>query len=241
MEPSSTTISEPGGIRPPVMSASSRVVFAATCTPAVRSSLVAFWEVAVPNTCPVPSGCAQARAAAARTRVLPVPAGPVITSTVRAEVSTCQTAAAWSSRSPRGVVCSRASCARSCSCAAQQRRVGAQAARRQLTGQPRRTLRLRLGEELFLQGQLRGGGVPRDAGPGVDAAPVQLAAQRAGQRRPLRGLQRDHLAGSPGQGLLRQAEQQLPGGRRVHVPGLRRHHQGELLEQVVPGPGRMFG
>ena len=70
-------------------SARSLVVFAATRTPAWRSSLVAFWEVAVPNT-----GPPHARAAAASTRVLPVPAGPVTTSTVRAEVSTCQTAAA---------------------------------------------------------------------------------------------------------------------------------------------------
>ena len=89
IEPSSAMISEPAGIRPLAMSASSRVVFAATWTPAWRSSLVAFCEVAVPNT-----GPSQARAVAARTRVLPVPAGPVITSTVRAEVSTCQTAAA---------------------------------------------------------------------------------------------------------------------------------------------------
>ena len=54
---------------------------------------MAFWEVAVPKTGPF-----QARAMAARTRVLPVPAGPVITSTVRAEVSACHAAAAWSSR-----------------------------------------------------------------------------------------------------------------------------------------------
>ena len=73
------------------------MVFAVTWMPAARSSLVAFWEVAVPTT-----GPSHARAMAARTRVLPVPAGPVITSTVRAEVSACQAAAAWSSRSPRG-------------------------------------------------------------------------------------------------------------------------------------------
>ena len=79
MEPSSARISEPGGMRPCWRSASSRVVFAATRMPAARSSLVAFWEVAVPNT-----GPSQIRAAVARTRVLPVPAGPVITSTVRA-------------------------------------------------------------------------------------------------------------------------------------------------------------
>jgi hypothetical protein len=97
MEPSSATISERGGIRPRWMAPSSRVVFAATWIPAWRSSLVAFWEVAVPTT-----GPSHARAMAARTLVLPVPAGPVITSTVRAEVSACQAAAAWSSRSPRG-------------------------------------------------------------------------------------------------------------------------------------------
>ena len=94
---------------------------------------------------------------------------------------------------------------------------------------------------LFFQGQLRGGGVPRGAGPRVDAAPVQLAAQRRGQRRPFGGLQAHHVAGPAGQGLLGQAEQQLLGGVRVHLPGLRRHDQGELLEQVVPGPGGLLG
>src|SRR5204862_4363 len=56
-------------------------------------------------------------AAAARARVLPVPAGPVITSAVRGEVSACQIAAAWSSRSPPCAPRSRAFCARSRSCA----------------------------------------------------------------------------------------------------------------------------
>jgi Phage integrase family len=115
IEPSSTTISEPRGMRPTRMSASSRVVLAATATPALRSSLVAFWDVAVPNT-PGRSGPAQARAVTARTRILPVPAGRVITSAVRPEASTCQAAAAWSSRSPRCVTCLRASCARSVPC-----------------------------------------------------------------------------------------------------------------------------
>jgi hypothetical protein len=69
MEPSSATISEPGGIRPRWMAPSRRVVFAATWIPAWRSSLVAFWEVAVPNT-----GPSHAPAMAARTLVLPVPA-----------------------------------------------------------------------------------------------------------------------------------------------------------------------
>jgi len=87
MEPSSTRISDPGRMLPGL--ASSWVVFAAAATPAARSSFVAFCEVAVPAT-----GPPQAFAAAARARVLPVPAGPVITSAVRGEVSACQTAAA---------------------------------------------------------------------------------------------------------------------------------------------------
>ena len=150
-------------------------------------------------------------------------------------------AAAWSSRSPRGA----AGCACVGRAAAQlrleQRCVGAQAARRHLARQARRALGLRVRDQLLFQGQLRGGGVPRDAGPGVHAAPVQLTAQRRGQRRPLRGLQAHHLAGPPGQGLLGQAEQQLLRRLRAHLPGFRRHDQGELLDQVVPGPGGMLG
>ena len=49
MEPSSATISDPGGIRPRWGLASSLVVFAAIRMPAARSSLVAFWEVAIPE------------------------------------------------------------------------------------------------------------------------------------------------------------------------------------------------
>ena len=173
MEPSSATISEPGGIWPRWMAASSRVVLAASRIPAARRPLVAFWEVAVPNT-----GPSQARAMAARTRVLPVPAGPVITSTVRGEVSACHAAAAWSRRSPRGAACSRGSCARPASSA---RSCARSAPRRRAASSPgsaRRALRLRVRDQPLLHRQLRGGGVPRDARPRVDAAPVQLAAQR---------------------------------------------------------------
>jgi hypothetical protein len=85
MEPSLARISEPGGIRFSARSVRSRVVFAASWTPAARSSLVAFWEVAVPTT-----GPSHAETAAARTQVFPVPAGPVTISTVRAEVSTAR-------------------------------------------------------------------------------------------------------------------------------------------------------
>ena len=208
-------------------------MFAATWMPAARSSLVAFWEVAVPNT-----GPSHTRAAVARTLVLPVPAGPVITSTVRAEVSTCQTAAAWSRRSPRGAACSRASCARPRSCASSS---AGSAPRRRAASSPGRRgapCVCACATSRSSSGQLRGGGVPRDARPRVDAAPVQLAAQRCGQRRPFRGLQAHHLAGPAGQRLLGQAEQQLLRLLRAHLPGLRRHDQGELLEQVVPGPGR---
>ena len=120
------------------------------------------------------TGPSQIRAAVARTRVLPVPAGPVITSTVRAEVSTCQTAAAWSRRSPPGVSCVSGAGPRSCASSS----AGSAPRRRAtpLAGHPRRGLGLRVRDELFFGGQLRGGGVPGGAGAGVDAAPVEVAA-----------------------------------------------------------------
>ena len=62
MEPSSAGISEPGGVLPG--SARSLVVFADIWMAAWRSSLVAFWKVALPTT-----GPRQVRAAAASTRV----------------------------------------------------------------------------------------------------------------------------------------------------------------------------
>jgi hypothetical protein len=125
-------------------------------------------------------------------------------------------------------------------CRLQLREIGAETPRGQLAGQPRRALGLRVRDQLVFHRQLRGGGVPRDAGPRVDAAAVQLAAQRRGQRRPLRSLQAHHHTGPAGQGLLGQADQQLLRFLQVHSPGLRRHHQGELLDQVVPGPGRVL-
>ncbi len=119
-----------------------------------------------------------------RVSVINAPAGPVITSTVRGEVSACQTAAAWSSRSPRGAACARVSCARSRSCASSSAGISADAPRGQVAGQPRHVLGLRVRDECVFHGQLRGGGVPRDAGPRVHAAPVEFPAQRLGKRRP---------------------------------------------------------
>ena len=173
IEPSSATISEPGGMRP----VRGRRA-AGWCSPrpghrrcGARWWRSGRWRCRTPGRPtpgrrrPGPGSC-------------PVPAGPVTTSTVRAEVSTCQTAAAWSSRSPRGVACSRASCARPRSCASSS---AASAPRRRAASSPGSRgapLRLRVRDQLLLSRQLRGGGVPRGARPRVDAAPVQLAAQR---------------------------------------------------------------
>ena len=234
MEPSSATISAPGGIRPCCEVGEQTGGIHGDPDSGRRRPLVAFWDVAVPNT-----GPSQIRAAVARTRVLPVPAGPVITSTVRGEVRTCQTAAAWSSRSPRGAACSRALCARPRSCASSS---AGSAPRRRAAQSPGRRGALWVcacASSLFFQGQLRGSGVSRGPGPGVDAAPVQLAAQRRRERRPLGRLDAHHLTGPPGQGLVGQAEQQFLGFLGAHLPRLRRHHQREMLEQVVPGPGRV--
>ena len=177
----------------------------------------------------------------ARTQVFPVPAGPVMISTVRAEVRTCQMAAAWSSRSPRGA----ARLARVARAAAQLRlehcRVGAQAPRRQLARQVRRALRLRVRDQLLFHGQLRGGGVPRDAGRSRRCARRAGGAATSGSGGHCGCLQAHHLAGPAGQRLLGQAEQQLLRRLRAHLPGLRRHDQCELLDQVMPGPGRVLG
>ena len=154
-------------------------------------------------------------------------------------MSACHAAAAWSRRSPRRAACPRASCApparaaRSCARSAPRRRAASSPG-------THGALRLRLRDETLLHRQLRGGGVPRDARTRIDAAAVQLAAQRRRQRRPLRCLQAHHLTGPAGQRLLAQAEQQLLGFLRAHVTGFCRQDERQLLEQVVPGPGRML-
>ena len=66
--------------------------------PAARV-LRADWDAVMPTTGPRPAAV-QARAISARTRVLPDPAGALITDTRRPSVSTDSAAAAWSSRSP---------------------------------------------------------------------------------------------------------------------------------------------
>jgi len=91
-------------------------LFSAARTPASASTFRAACAVAMPSTCPIPAS-AHACAAAARTAVFPLPAGPVITSTTRADVSACHSAAPWSSRSPDPVTPAPDSRARSYSCA----------------------------------------------------------------------------------------------------------------------------
>ena len=87
-------------------------------------------------------------------------------------------------------------------------------------------------------GQLRGGRVPRGAGPGVDAAAVQLAPQRRRQRRPLAAPPATPPARFAPTAPHRPARPAAPARLlRAQVPGLGRHHQGELFQQVVPGPG----
>ena len=219
IELSSTTMSEPAGMRPWSMSASSRVVFAATCTPALRSSFVAFWEVAVPNTRPrlawlgpgLRGGRERAGLAGARgpDDHLHGPAGgervvdggglveaqaalrDVLARVVRAFAQLCL----------------------------EQRGVCAEPLRRLLGRQVRRALRLGLRDQPLLGGQLRGGGVAFGAWPRVDAAAVQVAAQRVRQRRPLRGLERDDGLDVPRQCLIGQAEQQRLRGAGRHAAG----------------------
>ena len=72
------------------------------------------------------------------------------TSTVRAEVSTCQTAAAWSSRSPLRVTVLARVLRALAQLRRQQLRVGSQPPRRELAWQPGRALRLRVRDEPLL-------------------------------------------------------------------------------------------
>ena len=91
----------------------------------------------------------------------------------------------------------------------QQSRVGAKAFRCLLAWQAWCSLGLGMSDELFFRGKLRGGGISRGAWPGVDAAAVQLAAQRTGLRLPLRRLQADDIADGTRQGLIGQADEQI--------------------------------
>ena len=186
IEPSSTTISEPAGMRPWSMSASSRVVFAATCTPALRNSFVAFWEVAVPNTrpgSPVGPGlrCGRERAGLAGARGpddhLHGPAGGEHVVDGGGLVETQPALRDVLARAVRAL-------AQLC---LEQRGVCAEPQRCLFGRQVRRALRLGLRDQPLLGGQLRGRGVAFGAWPRVDAAAVQVAAQRVGQRRPFAG------------------------------------------------------
>jgi hypothetical protein len=64
--------------------------------------LRADWDAVMPMTGPSPA-TRHARAISAMTRVLPAPAGALITDTRRPSASTDSAAAAWSSRSPEPV------------------------------------------------------------------------------------------------------------------------------------------
>ncbi len=93
MEASSITSSVPGptwrmprALRWPGRCPRKTELFSATSTPAEASTLRAACAVAMPTTSPLPASI-HAREACARVRVLPLPAGPTITSTVRSEVS----------------------------------------------------------------------------------------------------------------------------------------------------------
>src|SRR5271169_1534197 len=108
----------------------------------------------MPITGPRPAA-AQARAASASTRVLPDPAGALITETRLPSVRTDSAAAAWSSRN----------------------RVRAERTRGLRAGHLRRAAGACLGEHAFFHGQLRAGGVAHAAVPLIDATPV--GAQQA--------------------------------------------------------------
>src|SRR6266498_1289638 len=184
--PSSTITSVRGSRRtdPVLILARNRVLFSESVTPALISTSVAACELATPMT--VPMFCCHALAMAATVNVLPVPAGPTITSVRRPEVSTWNAAAAWSIRSPV--------CVRRVACRAR---------------------------------------------PRVHAAPIQLAPQLPGQRRPFRGLQAAHAIAD--EGLVGQPEQQILPLLRCHGRELWTHCPAQVLHQVRPRPRAVPG
>jgi len=108
------------------MAPSIRVVFAATWMPAWRRALVAFWDSRCEHRAVPGPGRGGQNPGLARARR----AGDHFHGAGRGK--RVPTAAAWSSRSPRGAPCSRGSRARPGQCRAKLREVGAETPRGQL-------------------------------------------------------------------------------------------------------------
>ena len=190
----------------------------------------------MPITGPSPAA-AQARAASASTRVLPDPAGALITDTRWPSVSTDSAAAAWSSRSPVRVRCVVRVVRAAGQRVLQLRRVRAERARGLRAGHARRAAGACLGEHAFFHGQLRAGGVAHAAVPLVDAAPVgaQQAARHLGRLGCLQAGDRLELAA---QGAVGEAFEQRGGRGRVQAgPG---QDPAQVLDHIGAGPGALF-
>ena len=157
------------------------------------------------------------RAASARTRVFPDPAGALSTETSRPSVRTASAAAAWSSRSPlpRARILRVARVLRLARVARVRVPVSASSSRAGSApsacaacarGHARRAVRAGLRDHALFHGQLRARRVPGTAVPLVDAAPVrapqagrqlgQLGCLQAGHRLKLRS-QRPVRPGPP--------------------------------------------
>ena len=215
-------------------------MFAATRTPALRG---ARWWRSARSRCRTPGRPHACARAAACTRVFPVPAGPVTTSTVRAEDSTCQTAAASSSRSPLRVgPCSRASCRALTQLRRQQLRRRLPARRAALSS------RLAAGARLGSAHARRAAPLPTAARQWRNIARCPAACRRCGRPAPgaatggaaaIAGASR-HTTSPPrpdkaSSASPKQAAPVPPAGSSRRGSQLL-HHQGELFEQVVPGP-----
>ena len=201
--------------------------------------LRADWDAVMPMTGPSPAA-AQMRAISARTRVLPDPAGALITDTRRPSVSTASAAAAWSSRSPVPVRCVwrlarvvRASGQR----VFEPREVRAERVRGLRAGHARRAARAGLRDHALFHGQLRAGGVAGAAVAPVDAAAV--GAQQAGRDLGrLGGFQAEDRLELRAQGPVGQVLQQR--GGRGRVPAGAGQDPAQVLDQVRAGPGALL-
>ena len=88
--------------------------------------------------------------------------------------------------------------------------------------------------------QLPAGCVSGDAGPGVDAAPVQVPDQRPRHGRPFGGFQADHAV-VHAEGLFGHLLQQFLAGVGGHVRELLAHRPGQRPHQLGAGPGAALG
>ena len=192
----------------------------------------------MPITAPPPA--AQMRAISARTRVLPEPAGALITDTSRPSARAASAAAAWSSRSPLAVFPSgvwRASCARPVSASSSCARSAPSACAACARVMRGALVALAWASMLVFHGELGAGGVAGAAVALVDAAAVG-AAQAGRDLGGFGGFQAQDGLELGAQGAVGQVLEERGGFGGVAAGA--GQDAAEVLDHVGAGPGGLF-